>query len=94
MGSPKRAAGSGSGGPLVALFAAPSAPQNAVAGACFALFGPELVRSDVLTPTRCGNGHKLTLDNLALAERGTRRRCRQCGAERAAAWRRRRRAVA
>lgn len=28
--------------------------------------------------------HELAPDNLALAERGTRWRCRQCGAERAA----------
>jgi hypothetical protein len=42
-----------------------------------------------LAPTRCGNGHELTPDNLVLAERGTRWRFRQCRIERAAAWRRR-----
>jgi hypothetical protein len=56
----------------------------------FALFSEKRVRGDVLMPTRGGNGHELGPDNLALAERGTRWRCRQCGAERAAAWRRKR----
>jgi len=42
-----------------------------------------------LAPTRCGNGHELTPDNLVPGERGTRWRCRQCGSERAAVWRRR-----
>ena len=44
---------------------------------------------NILASTRCGNGHELTPDNLMVAERGTRWRCRECGAERAAAWRRR-----
>jgi len=53
------------------------------------LFAQKRPSDKVLAPTRCGNGHALTPDNLALAERGTRWRCRQCGIERAAAWRRR-----
>ena len=60
----------------------------------FALFSPERVSSHFPTPTRRGNGRGLTPDNLVPAECGTRWRCRQCGAERAAAWRHRRRAVA
>jgi hypothetical protein len=60
----------------------------------FALFGPKRVRGAVLPPSRCGNGHELTPDNLVPAACGTRWRCRQYGGERAAAWRRRRRAVA
>jgi hypothetical protein len=53
------------------------------------LFAQGHVHSGVLPPMSCRNGHELTPDNLAPAERGTRWRCRQCGAERAAAWRRR-----
>ena len=60
----------------------------------FPLFAPTGVRGAVLPPARCGNGHELTPDNLVPAERGTRWRCRQCGADRAAAWRRRRTAAA
>ena len=58
----------------------------------FPLFGWERVRRDVMTPTRCRNGHELTPDNLTPAERSTRWRCRECRAERGAAWRHRRRA--
>jgi hypothetical protein len=43
-----------------------------------------------LDPVPSPRGDQLTPDNLEPAERGTRWRCRQCGAERAAAWRRRR----
>ena len=53
------------------------------------LFAQKRPLDKVLAPTRCGNGHELTPDNLIPAECGTRWRCRQCGAERAAAWRRR-----
>ena len=53
------------------------------------LFAQKRPSDKVLAPTRCGNGHELTPDNLVLAERDTRWRCRQCGIERAAAWRRR-----
>jgi hypothetical protein len=60
----------------------------------FPLFAPKGVRRTVLPPGRCGNGHELTLDNLVLAERGTRWRCRQCGSDRAAVWRRKRTAAA
>jgi hypothetical protein len=60
----------------------------------FPLFAQGHVRSGVLPPMSCRNGHELTPDNLAPAESGTRWRCRKCGAERAAAWRRRRWAVA
>jgi hypothetical protein len=55
----------------------------------FPLFTPKRVRGTVLPPSRCGNGHELTPDSLLPAERGTRWRCRQCGADRAGAWRRR-----
>ncbi len=60
----------------------------------FPLFAPKHVRGAVLPLGRCGNGHELTSDNLVPAERGTRWRCRQCGADRAAAWRRKRTAAA
>jgi hypothetical protein len=53
------------------------------------LFAQKRPSDKVLAPTRCGNGHELTPDNLVPAERGARWRCRQCGIERAAAWRRR-----
>ena len=53
------------------------------------LFASKRPSDKLLAPTRCGNGHELTPDNLGLAERGTRWCCRQCGMERAAAWRRR-----
>ena len=53
------------------------------------LFAQKRSSDKVLRPTRCGNGHELTPDNLVTAERGTRWRCRQCGADRAAEWRRR-----
>jgi hypothetical protein len=58
------------------------------------LFGQKHVRGTVLLPSRYGNGHELTPDNLVSAERGIRWRCRQYGADRAAAWRRRRKAAA
>jgi len=51
------------------------------------LFAQKRPSDKVLAPTRCGTGHELTPDNLTLAERGTRWRCRQCGIDRAAAWR-------
>jgi hypothetical protein len=60
----------------------------------FPLFAPKGVRRTALPPSRCSNGHELTPDNLVSAERGTRWRCRQCGADRAASWRRRRTAEA
>jgi hypothetical protein len=56
----------------------------------FPLFAPKHVRGAVLPPGSCGNGHELTPDNLVPAERGTRWRCRHCGADRAATWRRKR----
>jgi hypothetical protein len=56
----------------------------------FPLFAPTHLRGAVLPPGRCGNGHELTLDNLVPAERATRWRCRQCGTDRAATWRRKR----
>jgi len=61
----------------------------------FPLFALNRIKNaqPVLPPTYCGNGHALITDNLALSERGTRWRCRQCAAERAAAWRRRRTAA-
>jgi hypothetical protein len=37
----------------------------------FPLFRPKRVRGTVLPPSRCGNGHELTPDNLMPAERGT-----------------------
>jgi DNA invertase Pin-like site-specific DNA recombinase len=40
-------------------------------------------------PTHCGKGHALMPSNLALSKGGTQWRCRQCGADRAAVWRRR-----
>ncbi len=58
------------------------------------LFAQKRPSDKTLAPTHCGNGHELTPDNLVPAERGTRWRCRRCGAERAAAWRRRRSAAA
>jgi hypothetical protein len=58
------------------------------------LFASKRPSDKVLAPARCGNGHELTPDNLVPAERGARWRCRQCGAESAAAWRRRRKAAA
>ena len=54
------------------------------------LFAQKRPSDNILAPTRCGNGHALTPGNLVLAERGTRWRCRQCGIDRAATWRRRR----
>jgi len=52
------------------------------------LFAQKRPSDKVLAPARFGNGHELT---QVPAERDTRWRCRQCGAERAAAaWRRRR----
>src|SRR6516225_1721725 len=42
------------------------------------LFAQKRPSDNTLAPTRCGNGHALTPDNLVLAERGTRWRCRQC----------------
>jgi hypothetical protein len=57
----------------------------------FPLFALKSVSRTVLLPGRCGNGHELTPLTLVPAERSTRWRCRQCGADRAAAWRRRRR---
>jgi hypothetical protein len=58
------------------------------------LFAQKRPSDKLLAPTRCGNGHELTHDNLVLVECGTRWRCRQCGIERAAAWRRRHRTAA
>jgi hypothetical protein len=47
-------------------------------------------RGIVLPPGRCGDGHELAPVNLVPTERGTCWRCRHCGADGAAAWRRRR----
>ena len=47
------------------------------------LFTPKRVRGTILPPSRCGNGHELTPDNLLPAERGT--RCRGNFPE-AASW--------
>jgi hypothetical protein len=60
----------------------------------FPLFGSKCVRETILPPNRFGDGHELTPDNLVPAEPGTQWRCRQCGADRAAAWRRKRTAAA
>ena len=54
----------------------------------------EARQETILPPNRCGNGRELTPDNLVPAERGTQWRCRRCGADRAAAWRRKRTAAA
>ena len=38
-------------------------------------------------PNRCGNGHPLVPDNVRIDQRERRWRCRECGRERAAAFR-------
>ena len=42
-------------------------------------------------PDQCGNGHRLTPDNVRIDGREGRWRCRQCGCDRAAAFRDRQR---
>ena len=42
-------------------------------------------------PAQCGNGHRLTPDNVRIDRREGRWRCRQCGCDRAAAFRDRQR---
>jgi hypothetical protein len=37
----------------------------------FPLFGPKRIPGTILSPGRCGNGHELTPDNMAPAERDT-----------------------
>jgi site-specific DNA recombinase len=72
---------SGSGGLL---------PTNSTAVVHFPNIDRRKIRPDEI-PSHCGGGHPLTPDNLRI-ERGERRwRCLQCGRERAAAFRRRRR---
>jgi hypothetical protein len=44
-------------------------------------------------PDQCGIGHRLTPDNVRIDRRGGRWRCRQCGCDRAAAFRDRQRTV-
>jgi hypothetical protein len=45
-------------------------------------------------PPACGNGHPLSAENLLIDEREARWRCRQCGRERAAAFRGRQKTAA
>jgi hypothetical protein len=45
-------------------------------------------------PDACGKGHPLTPENLQMDDREVRWRCRQCGRERAAAFRARQKAAA
>jgi hypothetical protein len=45
-------------------------------------------------PAVCGNGHPLSPENLRIDDREARWRCRQCGRERAAAFRGRRKTAA
>jgi hypothetical protein len=45
-------------------------------------------------PTHCGNGHPLTPDNVRIDQGEGRWRCRQCGRERAAAFRARQKTAA
>ena len=45
-------------------------------------------------PSHCGRGHPLTPGNLQIAARESRWRCRQCGRERATAFRRRQKPAA
>ena len=42
-------------------------------------------------PDHCGNGHRLTPDNVRVEQREHRWRCRQCGSDRAAVFRERQR---
>jgi hypothetical protein len=45
-------------------------------------------------PAACGNGHPLSAENLLIDDREARWRCRQCGRERAAAFRGRQKTAA
>jgi hypothetical protein len=45
-------------------------------------------------PAVCGNGHPLSAENLRIDDREARWRCRQCGRERAASFRGRRKTAA
>ena len=45
----------------------------------------------VQIPDHCGNGHRLTVGNVRMDQRERRWRCRQCGNDRAAAFRDRQR---
>ena len=45
-------------------------------------------------PAACGNGHPLSPENLRIDDREARWRCRQCGRERAAAFRGRQKTAA
>jgi hypothetical protein len=45
-------------------------------------------------PSHCGHGHPLTPGNVQIAARESRWRCRQCGNDRAAAFRRRQKPAA
>jgi len=45
----------------------------------------------VQIPDHCGNGHRLTVGNVRIDQRERRWRCRQCGNDRAAAFRDRQR---
>jgi len=48
----------------------------------------------VQIPDHCGNGHRLTVGNARIDQRERRWRCRQCGNDRAAAFRRRQKPAA
>jgi site-specific DNA recombinase len=79
---------------------------NVVAGACFGATKTEVVcfsagtlRQDAApdpctVPGACANGHPLTPDNLHIDQNKGRWRCRQCGRERAAAFRARQKRAA
>ena len=45
-------------------------------------------------PAACGNGHLLSAENLCMDDSEARWRCRQCGRERAAAFRGRQKTAA
>jgi len=54
----------------------------------------QLVVYVVTRPSHCGHGHPLTAGNVRIAARDSRWRCRQCGRERAAGFRGRRKSAA
>ncbi|MDB6043614.1 MAG: hypothetical protein JWM63_2165 [Gammaproteobacteria bacterium] len=80
--------------------------RNLVAGACFGATKTEVVcfsadnaRQPVTSgpraiPSACGNGHPLSPENVQIDQGEGRWRCRQCGRERAVAFRGRQKAAA
>jgi hypothetical protein len=91
----------GSGGPLVVLFAAASAPQKCGSGGMIPTNSTAVISfssgdrrrkgASIEVPDYCANGHRLTPDNVRIEQQDRRWRCRQCGADRAAAFRDRQR---